>query len=243
MLDIKNIAAEYNGKIIFQNLDFNLQQGKTAVVLGPNGCGKTTLLSIIASQKKPYKGTVNLGGVPIKKGDTRIGFILQSYGIFPWFNIEKNISLPMQIREMEKEKIAERAKWAMNRFNLTEYKNCYPAFISGGEKQKLALARTMVMNPELLLMDEPFSAIDAFTREELQLFLKDLLLENKITALIVTHSIEEAVFLADKIYIMNSKPSVGFAGEFNIDRSFKDKKDSLFFSQVNDVKIFMEKIL
>ena len=245
MLNVKKISASWKDLKIFSKISFTIEEGKTAAVLGPNGCGKTTLLSVIAGQKEQDNkaGTISLSGRNIEKGDRRIGCILQTYGIFPWLDVEKNIALPLRIAGRSRIEIENEINSALIRFNLSEHKKQYPASLSGGEKQKLALARTMVIRPQLLLMDEPFSAIDTLTREELQNFLRQLLSENRITTLIITHSIEEAVFLADQIHIMGKKPSVNLAGTVNVARSFKERSDPSFLSQVIFIRNILEGII
>jgi len=245
MLKIKEISASWNGVSIFRNISFTIEEGKTAAVLGPNGCGKTTLLSVIAGQKEQDNkaGTIRLSESEIKKGDRRIGCILQTYGIFPWLDVEKNIALPLRIAGSSRIEIEKKINSALKRFNLSEHKKQYPASLSGGEKQKLALARTMVIRPQLLLMDEPFSAIDTLTREELQNFLRQLLSENRTTTLIITHSIEEAVFLADQIHIMGKKPSANLAGSVKVVRSFTGRSDSSFLSQVSYIRNILEGVI
>ena len=240
MLEAVNLSASYPGISLFTGLSLKITEGETAAVLGPNGCGKSTLLSVITAQKKPLEGIVKLSGRIIEKGDRRIGCILQTYGIFPWLTVEKNIRIPLEISGLEENAIRKKVSGIMKDFSISSLKERYPSSLSGGEKQKTALARTMASDPELLLMDEPFSAIDALTREELQDFLKDLLRGKKITTLIVTHSIEEAVYLADTIYIMGKKPSEGFVSVYRSGKDFRDRKDPGFFSHINSIRIIME---
>ena len=240
MLEICAVSADGDNNRIFTDISFTVPEGKTAALLGPNGCGKTTLLSVISAQKKAESGEVRLSGVPVKKGDSRLSCILQTYGIFPWLDVESNITLPLKIKKTPKQEIRKKAEWALNRFSLKKCRKQFPANLSGGEKQKLAIARTMVTRPELLLMDEPFSAIDTLTREELQDFLRMLLKEEKTSSLIVSHSIEEAVYLADTVFIMGKSPSKGLAAAVDIDTDFYGRRDRKFFSQVNNVRKIME---
>jgi len=240
MLEAANLSAAYPGISLFTGLSLSLTRGETAAVLGPNGCGKSTLLSLLTAQKKPLAGSVRLSGRIIGKGDKRVGCILQTYGIFPWLTVEKNIRIPLEISGLEEKEIRKKVSGIMRDFSINSLKERYPSSLSGGEKQKTALARTMASDPELLLMDEPFSAIDALTREELQDFLKDLLKGKKITTLIVTHSIEEAVYLADTIYIMGKKPSEGFVSAYRSGQDFTDRKDPAFFSHINNIRLIME---
>lgn len=240
MLEAVNLSASYPAAPLFTGLNLTIPSGETAAILGPNGCGKSTLLSLIAAQKNPLDGSVKLSGRLIEKGDKRVGCILQTYGIFPWLTVEKNIRIPLEIAGLDERVIRQKVLRIMDDFSISSLKERYPLSLSGGEKQKIALARTMVSEPELLLMDEPFSAIDALTREELQDFLKTLLRSKKTATLIVTHSIEEAAYLADTIYIMGDKPSAGFVSVYSSKQDFSDRKDPSFFLHISNIRKIME---
>jgi len=241
MLDINNCTVSYDKKAVFRNLSIKVGRGETAAVIGPSGCGKSTFLSISAGLKKPDCGKVMIDNVPVYTGDRRIGLILQSYGLFPWMSVEENASLPLKIQKKSPVEIEEIIHPILERLDLINIRKKYPSKISGGEKQRVAIARTLSYSPDVLLMDEPFSALDAITRESLQDLLIDILAEKKIISIIVTHSIEEAVFLSSSVYIMGGNSKEGFAAR--VENPFQEgghsRKSDSFFKHCIQVREIM----
>ena len=243
MLEIKNCSASYDNCNVFTGLDFTLGKKESASIIGPSGCGKSTFLKIASGLKKADSGTVTLDSSEISTPENRIAVILQNYGLFPWMNVMENCSLPLKIKKTGKTEIEEITEPIMKRLGILHLRKKYPSEISGGEMQRVAIARTMTLSPDFLLMDEPFSALDAITRELIQDLLLEILSERETGSLIVTHSIEEAVFLSSSIYIMPPSPHEGFKRK--IENPFgsggHSRKSEIFFKCCLEVREIMEK--
>ncbi len=206
MLELKECTHIYPTRVVFRDISFKAPRGETIVILGPSGCGKSSLIHLIAGIiRGSSSGTVRLDGSPINSGDFRIGLIPQHYGLLPWFSVRRNVETGLLLRGEPHRSRREKAEAALESLGLGEHLDRYPADLSGGEQQRVALARALVTNPELLLLDEPFSSLDAITRENLQDTLRSLSTGNIITVL-VTHSIEEAAYLADTTLVMGPGP-------------------------------------
>lgn len=175
-------------------------------MVGPSGCGKSTFLDILAGLSKPTSGNVYIDGKPITGPALDRGIIMQGYALFPWRTVEKNIEFGLEIKNIPKEKRREISKKFINLVGLKGFENRYPHELSGGMKQRVAIARALAYDPEVLLMDEPFAAVDAQTRESLQEELLNIWEKTNKTIIFITHSIEEAVFLADRVVVMTANP-------------------------------------
>jgi len=182
-----------------------LPLGSIGVLIGPSGCGKSTLLSVLANLNQNYQGTVLINGQTPEESDVT-ALILQEYGLLPWKTVGDNVKLGLQIRGLAKHEVVLRTEQILQRLGLFDLRKRYPVQLSGGQRQRVAIARSLVLEPELLLMDEPFSSLDALTREEMQDFLLELWQETSLTILLITHNIEEAVFLGHKIFVMSECP-------------------------------------
>jgi len=194
----QNIAA-------LQNINLTLLEGKIGVIIGPSGCGKSTLLNVITGLHFNYQGQVFIDNqTPQEYNDTAL--ILQEYGLLPWKTVWDNIMLGLLIKKISKQEAINRTEEILKTMGLTSLTKRYPAQLSGGQRQRIAIARALVMKPRLLLMDEPFSSLDALTREEMQEFLLDIWRETKLSILLITHNIEEAVFLGHEIFVMTPFP-------------------------------------
>lgn len=190
---------------VLRDVNFSLPKGITGVLIGPSGCGKSTLLNVLANLYHYYQGNVSIDGFrPEEYKGTSL--ILQEYGLLPWKNVWDNIKLGLEIRNFPKKEITERTEQILEKMGLKDLKKRYPAQLSGGQKQRVAIARSLVLKPELLLMDEPFSSLDALNREEMQELLLNIWQETNLTILLITHNIEEAVFLGQKIFVMSACP-------------------------------------
>ncbi len=200
MIRAESISMIYkDGTIALEGVSFSIAKGESCSVIGPSGCGKTTLLFILFGLLKPTEGEILINS-------KNIALILQDYGLFPWKTVYENVSLGLEIRGVKKEEQRKIVLPLLEKLGLKGFENHYPRQLSGGMQQRVAFARALALNPEVLLMDEPFSSLDALTREKLQNFLLKLWINNKVTMVLVTHSIEEAVFLGRKIVVLSQRP-------------------------------------
>lgn len=200
MLELHDVSKSFSSPQyieVLRKLNFDIQPTEFVSIIGPSGCGKTTLLNVIGNLEEPTSGTVLYKG---KK--PKVGFVFQKAALLEWRTVEENIQLPSEIFGTEDQ--AE--KW-LQMVGLHEFKNYYPEQISGGMQQKVALARALSFEPDILLMDEPFSSIDEITREQLTLELQEIWQKTKKTVFFVTHNVDEAVFLSDKIIILSKRPA------------------------------------
>lgn len=187
-------------------VSFNLERGQTCAIIGPSGCGKSTLLYILAGLLKPLAGEVFISGEPVRPKRKETALILQDYGLLPWKTALQNTTLGLEIRGYSKKEALAAAEEAMTDLGIWQYRRHYPAQMSGGQRQRVAIARALTLKPDLFLMDEPFSSLDSLTRESLQKTLLDFWKRKNSTLVLVTHSIEEAVFLGQKIIIFTAGP-------------------------------------
>ncbi|MEW9700251.1 ABC transporter ATP-binding protein [Paenibacillus sp. SI8] len=190
---------------VLSPLSFKVNKGELICLLGPSGCGKTTLLNCMAGFQ-PYEGAIVLQGQRITKPGKDRGVVFQDYALFPWFTVEQNVALGPKINGLPKAKCAELARQCIRLVGLEGFESYYPNRLSGGMKQRASLARALANEPSILLMDEPFAALDEQTRETMQRELLDIKHASGITCVFVTHSISEAVYLADRILVLLPKP-------------------------------------
>ena len=190
--------------------DVNLTVGKGEFVsfIGPSGCGKTTFLRVIADLEQPTGGTITVNGMTPEEARRRraYGYVFQAAGLFPWRTIERNVALPLEIMDYPKAEIAERIRSTLDLVNLTGFEKKYPWQLSGGMQQRASIARALAIQPKLLLMDEPFGALDEMTRERMNMELLNIWRQTQTTVIFVTHSIAEAVFLSTRIVVMSARP-------------------------------------
>ena len=210
LLTVENIHHIYFTKdtatVALQDVHLSIEEGEFVSFLGPSGCGKTTLLSIIAGLIKPVEGTVTLGNKIITKPDSIIGYMLQQDYLFPWKTIEDNITLGQKIIGQQTKEMKQNTLDLLQEMGLENVEKQYPSQLSGGMRQRAALVRTLATNPKILLLDEPFSALDYQTKLRLEDLVVHTLKEYKKTALLVTHDIGEAIAMSDRIFVFSSKP-------------------------------------
>ena len=185
---------------------FRVFPGEFVAVVGPSGCGKTTLLRILGGLLMPTRGRVTLRGEPLNGPRSEIGYVFQHANLMPWRTVERNVALPLELLRFDKREIERRSREVLALVGLQGFEQAYPRQLSGGMAQRAALARTIVHKPELLLLDEPFGALDAITRERMNLELLRIRTAYRYTAVMVTHNIAEAVFLADRVLVMSHRP-------------------------------------
>jgi len=189
-----------------QAIDLEVHRGEFICLLGPSGCGKSTLLNAVAGFSLPSSGTITVDGTLITEPGPDRGMVFQEYALFPWMTVEQNIAFGLQIKGASKASILEKVDGLLALLNLQDFKKRYPKDLSGGMRQRVAIARVLAIDSPILLMDEPFGALDALTRRNLQDELLRLWTELKKTILFVTHSIEEALYLADRTVVMTYRP-------------------------------------
>ncbi|MGL4286788.1 MAG: ABC transporter ATP-binding protein [Phreatobacter sp.] len=185
----------------------DVASGEFVSLLGPSGCGKSTLLMMIAGLEKPTAGTISLHGSPVVNPRRDIGIIFQDATLLPWKSTLENVLFPIQILKLPMEKYRDRARELIAMVGLTGFEHKKPAELSGGMRQRVAICRALIHDPDILLMDEPFSALDAITRDQMNVALSEILETYKKTVIFVTHSIREAAFLSDRVVVMGGRPS------------------------------------
>ncbi|MDR0919043.1 MAG: ABC transporter ATP-binding protein [Oscillospiraceae bacterium] len=210
ILNIKSLNRTYiddSGNTVEALKDFNLsvRRGEFVSVIGSSGCGKTTLLRLIAGLDKPESGELILDGEKITEPASQCGYVFQQGSLFPWLTVEKNIAAGLKARKTYKENKGEVARY-IDLIGLKGFEKSFPHQISGGMAQRVAIARALINNPSVLLLDEPMGALDSFTRADIQDKLLELWKKNKITMLLVTHDVDEAIYLSDRIVIMTPRP-------------------------------------
>lgn len=199
----KTFATPSGDVIALNRIGLQVKQGEFITIIGPSGCGKSTLLKIVAGLDTRYEGTVLLNGKPIDGPSIEKGFIFQEPRLFPWLTVEKNIAANLSLRKPE---VRQRVDELIELVRLKGFEQSYPRELSGGMAQRVAIARALLRSPDILLLDEPFGALDAFTRSHMQEVLLDIWQKNRTTMLFVTHDLDEAVFLGERVVIMNPRP-------------------------------------
>jgi NitT/TauT family transport system ATP-binding protein len=236
MLSLQNVSLTYKSDKTHVpalcNINLGLQTGVTYSVIGPSGSGKTSLLMLMAGLLQPTQGTISFLGQPLLRPHQKMALIPQEYGLLPWKTVWDNAALGLTIRGCRNGELRERLLPILRDLGLDGLAGRYPSQISGGQKQRVALARALALEPELLLMDEPLSALDALTRESMQELVLEIWLQHRVTIVLVTHSIEEAVYLGQEIIVLSpgpgqiraviANPGMGVAGYRN-DPSFHHK--------------------
>jgi NitT/TauT family transport system ATP-binding protein len=207
---VKDLRKEYatpRGTVVaLDGIDFTVAEGEFVAVVGPSGCGKSTLLKILAGLLPANQGEVKLHGTPINGPRRDIGVVFQSPVLFPWRTVLDNVLLPIDVQRLDREAGRSHALELLAMCGLQGFEHRYPWELSGGMQQRVAISRGLIHNPAMLLMDEPFGALDAMTREVLNLELQRIWLERRETVIFITHSIAEAVFLADRVLVMTARP-------------------------------------
>jgi NitT/TauT family transport system ATP-binding protein len=206
MLELTDCSAGYGAGDVLRDVSLAVEPGRVSCLVGPSGCGKTTLLMLAAGLKKPGSGTVRLDGRDVGAGERGVALILQHYGLFPWFTVRANVELGMRLRGVPAVERRRLAAKEIEATGLTGLEDRFPRQLSGGQQQRVAIARAYALAPGLLLMDEPFSALDALNREALQDLLLATARARRTAVLMVTHSIEEAAYLGSVIWVMAGAP-------------------------------------
>jgi len=202
----KSFIHEGQEQVILQDINFNVDKGEFLCIVGPSGCGKTTLLRMIAGLDFPTNGRILEEDSEISGPSIERGYVFQQYSLFPWLNVLENVTFGLELKGIEEEERLRKAREYLKMVGLSQAENSYPKELSGGMKQRVAIARSLVNDPHVLLMDEPFSALDVQTRHKLQEELVRIWKEEHKTVIFVTHNVDEAVFLADRVIVLSRNP-------------------------------------
>jgi NitT/TauT family transport system ATP-binding protein len=209
----KSFSSRERTVLAVDRTDLSIRGGEFLVLLGPSGCGKTTILRMIAGLIRPSAGEIRIGPHDLWLGNQRnsavtrdLGVVFQDANLFPWYSVEKNVALPLKLRGIQKQERLAKAKALCELVGIVGFESAWPRQLSGGMRQRAAIARSLSYEPHILLMDEPFGALDAITRDQLNLELQRIWLRQKCTIVFVTHSIPEAVFLGDRIVLLSPRP-------------------------------------
>ncbi|HLW49073.1 MAG TPA: ABC transporter ATP-binding protein [bacterium] len=221
---------------VLDRVSFEVQQGQFVALVGPSGCGKTTVLRCMSGLQALSAGRIAIGGRPIAGVDRRVAMVFQSDSLFPWRTVTGNVAFGLEVRRYAAARAAAIVQDLVELVGLAGFERAYPHQLSGGMRQRVNLARALAVDPEVLLMDEPFSSLDMLTRESMQLELQRIWLQRKKTVLFVTHQIEEAVFLADRVLLMSRRPGTvraDVAVPFARPRSTRDRHTPEFHALVD----------
>ncbi|BBS54209.1 taurine ABC transporter ATP-binding subunit [Klebsiella pneumoniae] len=206
MLQISHLSADYGGKPALADINLTLESGELLVVLGPSGCGKTTLLNLIAGFVPYQHGSITLEGQQVTGPGAERGVVFQNEGLLPWRNVQDNVALGLQLAGVDKAQRRQAAAQILKKVGLEGAEKRFIWQLSGGQRQRVGIARALAANPQLLLLDEPFGALDAFTREQMQTLLLKLWHETGKQVLLITHDIEEAIFMATELVLLSPGP-------------------------------------
>ncbi|MNB71148.1 Aliphatic sulfonates import ATP-binding protein SsuB [compost metagenome] len=239
LLEISSLNKSFDTKSgpvqALREVDLRVEKGEFITVIGPSGCGKSTLLRIIAGLDAGYDGKVKLGGAEIGGPGVDKGFIFQEHRLFPWLTVEKNIASDLPLRSPE---VRKKVDELIGLVKLKGFEKAYPRELSGGMAQRVSIARALLRNPKILLLDEPFGALDAFTRAHMQSALLDIWRNNGTTMILVTHDIDEAVFLGSRVVILDPRPGK-IRKVVHIDLPYPRKKASTSFQELR-LKVLSE---
>jgi ABC-type nitrate/sulfonate/bicarbonate transport system ATPase subunit len=210
-LDIENVGLRFKlrhgGEVTaLSNLHMRIPDKQFAVIVGPSGCGKSSLLDLVAGLKETSSGECKVNGRPVRGPGADRGMVFQNYSLFPWLSVQKNVEFGLALRNAPQKERTEKARHFSHAVGLQGFEDAYPSHLSGGMKQRVAIARALANDPEVLLMDEPFGALDSQTRSVMQELLTDIWEKNQKTVLFVTHDIDEAILLGDVVYTMSARP-------------------------------------
>lgn len=226
--------------VTLQNINLTVDKGEFLCIVGPSGCGKTTLLRMIAGLDFPTEGRVLEGNTPISEPSRERGYVFQQYSLFPWLSVLENVTFGLELKGIEKEERQKKGRDYLKMVGLSSVENSCPKELSGGMKQRVAIARSLVNDPHVLLMDEPFSALDVQTRHKLQEELVRIWKEEQKTIIFVTHNVDEAVFLADRVVVLGRNPGKIVKNfQIELDR-VRDRSSPLFLDLKKEITGFLD---
>lgn len=241
MINVNNVFLNYSNVLVLNNINLHFEKADRVALIGPSGCGKSSLLYMLAGLLQPSQGNIFIEEKEVYGPNAKVALILQGLGLFPWKTVLENAELSLTINKISKEKRREKVIPILRSLGLEKHMHKYPTQLSGGQKQRVAITRALASECEILLMDEPFSALDALSREHLQKFIINLWQEKQLTIVLVTHSIEEAVFLGNKIVVLSPQPGKIKAIIKNTNSGCLDFRSSQdFYKQCNYVREVLE---
>ena len=247
-IELKGVSKEFRinrerSVLALSAMDLTIREGEFVAMLGPSGCGKSTILHLVAGLDEPSTGTVTVDGLPPRQlqAKQQLGIAFQEHALLPWRTVEGNLELPFQIagRTPDREHIA----GLIELVGLKGFESARPSQLSGGMRQRVSIARALCLNPKLLLLDEPFGALDAVTRRFMNLELQRIWQEKQITTILVTHTVEEAIFLADRVLVMSGRPGRiirELQVPFSRPRAVETMRQELFHQLVDDLTLSLE---
>ncbi|AXV40026.1 ABC transporter ATP-binding protein [Methanobacterium sp. BAmetb5] len=245
MITLENVTKSFTpndgGKQLALNpINLNVAEGEFLSIVGPSGCGKTTLLRMIAGLDFPTSGRVLEGEIEITGPSRERGYVFQQYSLFPWRDVRDNVAFGLEMEGLEKKERYSKAREYLKLVGLSPYEKSYPRELSGGMKQRVAIARSLVNDPHVLLMDEPFSALDVQTRHKLQEELVRIWSQEQKTVIFVTHNVDEAVFLADRVVVLSQRPATVLKTfEINLER-VRDRSAPEFLDLKKEITSLLE---
>ena len=238
VLEAINITKKYKGRDVISNVNISLEEGETVCLVGSSGVGKTTLFQILSGLTNPDAGSVFLHGKDVTSKTGEVGYMLQKDLLLPHFTIAENVALPLRIKKMHKLLAIEKGMRYFDQFGLSGYENAYPSQLSGGMRQRAALLRTYLFGKDVILLDEPFSALDELTRSDMWDWYLKISKELRLSTIFISHSIEEAVFLSNRVYVMAGQPG-RIEREINIVEKVRDNE----FRLSEEMQKYKRKIL
>ena len=232
VVESQRVTKEFLGGSVtaLDDISFGLEENRVTAMIGPSGCGKTTMLRLIAGLDLPSSGRVTVDGQPVLGPGPDRGMVFQAYTSFRWLTVQQNVEYGMKVQGIPKVERRERARHFLDVVHLDKFRGAYPEELSGGMKQRVAIARTLAQNPRLLLLDEPFGALDAQVRWEMEEMIIEIIEDENKTVIVVTHDIQEAIYLADRILFYTRQPGrikADLQVEFKGGRRYEKKEDLL----------------
>lgn len=234
-MEFRHVQKSFDQLEVLRDISFSVEKGEFIAIVGPSGCGKSTLLRMMAGLESPTKGEVLAVGQTVTSPSPQRMMLFQEASLFPWLTVERNVAFGLEMAGVPERERGEKVLYYLERVGLKDFRRYYPAQLSGGMKQRVAIARAFVMDPEILLMDEPYGALDALTRISMQKELLSLWEGSGKTVLLITHDVDEAVVLADRVIVMTSKPGRIIKEQMiDIPRS-RNRSDERFISHRREI--------
>ena len=248
-LELSHLSKEFTTKkgtiVALKDINMHVETGEFVCAVGASGSGKSTLLRLVAGLDFPTSGEITVDGAIVNGPGADRGMVFQRYTLYPWMNIQKNVEFGLKLLGITPQKRRKEASYYLNIVGLSDFAKCYPKELSGGMKQRVAIARALATNPKILLMDEPFGALDIQTKENMQQFLLEVWRKTGCTILMITHDVQEAVFLSQRVYVFSARPGTvkeEIAIDLPCDRDYHIKRQPLFHQQADRIMDLLRSI-